>query len=480
MTALCLLATQVQAEAPKVITDIAPVHSLAARVMQGVGEPSLVMPQGASPHQYSLRPSEARALQGSDLVIWIGEDLSPWLEGAIENLAPNARSLELLHLDGTHVLNFREEAVFGDHDDHHDEHGHDEHGHDEHGHDEHAFEWAGLFELKAGTYNWSFAKVDGDYADPAMKMVILSAADIETVEETAEGLLEADSSATKAGGDALMVSDAAYTLTFDAAKDVTNFTIEIAQDGKYAFFTEHMPFEFEADEHFFKDTSGADVEPIAQEPEMDHAHDEHGHDEHDDHHDEEKHADAHDDEHDEHGHDDHHGHNHDGHDPHAWMAPENAIFWLSAIATTLSEMDPANADTYAANAKAGAAEVEAAATEVKAQLEPVKDATFLVFHDAYQYFEQAFGLNVTGALSVSDATPPSAARLAELSAEIKEEGISCVFAEPQFNPNLVTAIAPEGTNTGILDPLGTNVPAGPGFYPAFLRSLADSATNCLK
>lgn len=364
MTALCLLATQVQAEVPNVITDIAPVHSLAARVMQGVGEPSLVMPQGASPHQYSLRPSEARALQGSDLVIWIGEDLSPWLEGAIENLAPDARSLELLHLEGTHVLDFREEAVFGGHDDH-DDHGHEKHDdhddHDEAKHDDHGHE--------------------------------------------------------------------------------------------------------KHDEH-----------------------DEHGHDDHDDHHDDEKHADEHgeeghddhdEDHHDDHGHDDH-GHNHDGHDPHAWMDPENAVFWLSAIAQTLSEMDPANAEAYAANAAAGASEIEATAAEIKAQLAPVKDATFLVFHDAYQYFERAFGLNVTGALSVSDATPPSAARLAELSAEIKEEGISCVFAEPQFNRDLVSAITPEGTNTGILDPLGTDVPAGSGFYPAFLRSLADGATGCLQ
>ncbi len=362
MTALCLLATQVQAEVPNVTTDIAPVHSLTARVMQGVGEPSLIMPQGASPHHYSLRPSEARALQSSDLVIWIGEDLSPWLEDAIANLAPNAGSLELLHLKGTNVLDFREEAVFGHHDSHNEHH--DEHEeHEDHDEDKH--------------------EVHGD------------------------------------------------------------------------------------DDH--KD----------------------GHD-HDEHHDDEKvgHADAHgethkDDHHEDHdeGHKDAHGHdhhNHDGHDPHAWLDPENAVFWLNAIATTLSELDPANAEIYAMNAKVGASEIAEAAEKVKTQLAPVKDARFLVFHDAYQYFENAFGLNVTGALSVSDATPPSAARLAELSAEIKKEGISCVFAEPQFNPNLIKAITPEGTNTGILDPLGTDVPAGPAFYTAFLQSLADSATDCLK
>lgn len=482
MTAMCLLATQASADVPNVVTDIAPVHSLVARVMQGVGEPTLVMQQGASPHGYSLRPSEARALQNSDLVVWVGEDLSPWLEGAIESLASDAHSLELLHSEGAKILNFRESAVFGDHDEHGDHDDHDDH----HGHGAHAFEWAGLFDLKAGTYSWSFAKVDGDYADPAMKMAILSADDIEAVEEAAEELLEADASTAKADGEILTVSDMAYSLNFDAAKDMTVFTVEVAEDGKYAFFTEHMPFEFEANEHFFKDTSGADVEPVAQEPEMDHDHD-HGHDDHKDEHGHDDHAD-HDDHHDEHkdehaGHDDHghdhHGHDHDGADPHAWLSPENAIVWLNTIAEELSELDPANAELYAMNAEVGATEIAAAVEDIAAQLAPYSDARFVVFHDAYQYFEDAFGLKVTGSIQLSDATAPSAARLAELQEEITENGVACVFAEPQFNDSLVQSVAPEGTNTGIIDPLATDIPLGSALYTTWLRGLATSVEDCL-
>ena len=216
-----LLGGTAMADVPRVAVDIAPVHSLVARVMDGLGTPDLIIPSGESPHGFSMRPSSAEALQNANVVFWIGHDLTPQLEDAIETLAENASVTELLEADGVTLLDFRESALFeahdhGDHDEHehgheeakaedhdhdHDhEHGHEEakaegHDHDDHDHDhahgEHSYEWAGLFELEAGTYAWSFAKVDGEYADPAMKMVILTADDIEAVEETAKGLLEA-------------------------------------------------------------------------------------------------------------------------------------------------------------------------------------------------------------------------------------------------------------------------------------------------
>ena len=138
-----------------------------------------------------------------------------------------------------------------------------------------AFEWAGLFELSAGNYKWSFAKVDGEYADPAMKMVILESDDIELSEELAEELLGSDQNIEKRNNGNLSASDKAFVLNFDQKKDITEFNVEIKKDGKYAFFTEHMPFEFEADEHFFKDLAKNDIEPVAQEPDMG-GHSEHG------------------------------------------------------------------------------------------------------------------------------------------------------------------------------------------------------------
>ena len=142
------------ADVPSVAVDIAPVHSLVARVMEGVGTPDLIVQPGASPHEYSLRPSEAAALQAADLIFWIGPDLTPWLEGAIDTIATGAIVTELLEADGTVELEFRESASFeahvhadeqGDDDDQeHADHDHEEHAdtqdgdHEEHDHEEHA------------------------------------------------------------------------------------------------------------------------------------------------------------------------------------------------------------------------------------------------------------------------------------------------------------------------------------------------------
>ncbi len=127
------------ADAPRVAVDIAPVHSLVARVMDGVGTHDLIIPLGASPHEYSLRPSEAAALQDANLVFWIGSGLTPWLADTIETLAPDANVTELLEADGTIELEFREGALFEAHEDHEEEEhdDHEEEGDDDHADDDH-------------------------------------------------------------------------------------------------------------------------------------------------------------------------------------------------------------------------------------------------------------------------------------------------------------------------------------------------------
>ena len=144
ITAALLGSTAIaSADVPNVAADIAPVHSLVARVMDAVGTPNLIIPPGASPHEYSLRPSEAAALQDADLVFWLGEGLSPWLESAVETLADDATVTTLLEVDATELLDFREGALFEAHDhdpdeDHDEEHDHEEDHEDdeEHDHDE--------------------------------------------------------------------------------------------------------------------------------------------------------------------------------------------------------------------------------------------------------------------------------------------------------------------------------------------------------
>lgn len=307
------------AEVPKVAVDVAPVHSLVARIMEGVGAPALILQPGASPHEYSLRPSEAAALQEADLVFWVGEDLTPWMKDAIETLANDAAVTTLLETDGTTLLAFREGTLFEEHDDH---------GHDDHDHEDHA----------------------GD--------------------------------------------------------------------------------------------------------------DEHGHDDH--------------------GDKDDAGHDHGAYDPHAWLSPKNAGTWLNTIAAQLSATDPGNASVYFANAAAARGELDSVSAEVNATLDAKRGGNFIVFHDAYQYFENDFDFPAAGAISLSDATDPSPARITEIQQRIRDEGVDCVLAEPQFNPGLVSTVL-DGTEaeTAVIDPIGVNLEPGPTLYPQLIRNMAKTLADCL-
>ncbi len=333
-TSAFLLSTSILvADVPKVTVDIAPVHSLVSKVMNGVGKPDLIIPAGASPHEYQLKPSNAKSLQNADIVFWIGEDLTPWLEKGLSSLTQDASITSLLGVDGIKLLSFREGALFEAHDHGDDHDDHDDHDHDKKKHDDH-------------------------------------------------------------------------------------------------------------DDH------------------DDHDHDKKKHDDHDDH-------------------DDHEGHAHGKHDPHAWLSPQIAKVWLNVIAAKLSEVDPDNAAKYFSNAKSARDNVDSLVSEVNSILDPMRDKKFVVFHDAYQYFERDFGISASGAISLGDASDPSPARLAEIRKRVVDEAVECVLAEPQFNQGTVNAVV-DGTkaNTTVIDPLGVKLEAGPSLYENLIRNLATNLAKC--
>ena len=167
-------------------------------------------------------------------------------------------------------------------------------------------------------------------------------------------------------------------------------------------------------------------------------------------------------------------------DAHLWLDPANGRAIVSLVAETLSHLDPDNGEAYQANAERLIAELTNLQTEITKILEPVRRIPYVVFHDAYQYFEVRFGTNALASISLSPDRSPSARRLYEIRAKIRQSGAVCVFAEPQFAPKLVTT-AREGTmaKAGILDPLGAEIPTGAGAYAALLRSLAKSLAACL-
>lgn len=187
-----------------------------------------------------------------------------------------------------------------------------------------------------------------------------------------------------------------------------------------------------------------------------------------------------------HDHHDHHGHHdHDNEttetDPHIWLDPGNAIVIVEALVETLSQIAPDNADRFRNNGAQAIAELRQLDGELATKLAPITRAPFMVFHDAFQYFEKRFGLRGAGAFTLHPEAPPSAKRLAEIRQIIRKSGARCVFSEPQFSPRrIATTLEGTGAKTSILDPLGAKIPSGRRGYQDLMHALADQFIFCLK
>lgn len=197
----------------------------------------------------------------------------------------------------------------------------------------------------------------------------------------------------------------------------------------------------------------------AFEPQDEHDHGDHDHDGH---------------------HDNEHRHHGSGYDPHVWLDPENAKAMVSHIAEVLANLTPERAAAFRSNAEAELGRIDALSDEIAMELTPLSDKAFVVYHDAFQYFEKRFGLAAAGSVTVSPDLPPSGRRLRELRGRIASVGAVCVFAEPYLAPR-VTEVLVEGTQvrTGTLDPEGTTLPSGPDLYHKLMRNLAEGFRACL-
>ena len=167
-------------------------------------------------------------------------------------------------------------------------------------------------------------------------------------------------------------------------------------------------------------------------------------------------------------------------DPHVWLDPENATAMATAVAGELAKADPANAGAYETNARNFATTIDATAAGIASSLAPVRNKPFIVFHDAYQYFEKYFGLNAVGSISDVSAASPSAQRLKEIRDRLAQTKAVCVFREPQFDTKFVdTVIEGSTARSGILDPVGAELAPGPAAYVELLRNLATNLKSCL-
>ena len=198
----------------------------------------------------------------------------------------------------------------------------------------------------------------------------------------------------------------------------------------------------------------------------------HGHKKKDDH-----------DDHDDHGHkkkddhDDHEGHHHGEHDPHIWLDPINAKVILNEMVEHLIENDPNNASTYKSNLNKALKDLDKLTVDVMTELN--KSTPSIVFHDAYQYFEERFNVKVLGAFTVNTDVMPGAEQLAEIREIIEHDKITCIFSEPQFNPDIINAVAKDmDIKTGVLDPLGATLDPGKDLYFDLIKNMSKSFKGC--
>lgn len=282
----------VNAVTPQVVVTLKPIHALVSGIMQGVGEPVLLLSGGESPHTYSLKPSQIKQLNQAQLVVWVGSAIESFLVKPLQSLPNTVQQLSLIDVKGLHL---------------------------------HAARHGGIWE--------------------------------------------------------------------------------------------------EDHEHYDLDSNHTDQ--------------------------------------------------------HIWLDPRNAQLIVLAVLQQLQQLDPAHNTQYAENASRLTARLDAFDKSLLQQLRPVQSVAFMVFHDAYQYFEMRYGLNVVGAISISPENRPSAKRLHQLRERIQTAQVRCVFSEPQFEPSLVNTLI-EGTNVkkGVLDPNGMDLATGSEAYFALLLNLAKAVKSC--
>ena len=208
-------------------------------------------------------------------------------------------------------------------------------------------------------------------------------------------------------------------------------------------------------------------------------HDDHGHDDHDKKEDHDSHAKKED--HDDHGkkedHDDHERHAHGEFDPHIWLDPINAKVILNEMVEHLIENDPKNEAKYKSNLDKALKDIDKLTIDVMTELS--NSVSSIVFHDAYQYFEKRFNVNILGAFTVNTDVMPGAEQLAEIREIIEHDKVACVFSEPQFNPDIIKAVAKDmNIKTGVIDPLGATLNPGKDLYFSLIKNMSASFKGC--
>ncbi|AKO44839.1 zinc ABC transporter substrate-binding protein ZnuA [[Haemophilus] ducreyi] len=174
-----------------------------------------------------------------------------------------------------------------------------------------------------------------------------------------------------------------------------------------------------------------------------------------------------------------HGHHHDK-DWHIWFSPEASQLAAEQIAERLTAQLPEKKAKIAENLAAFKANLADKSNEIIQQLQAVKDKGYYTFHDAYGYFERAYGLTSLGSFTINPTIAPGAKTLNAIKENIAAHKAQCLFAEPQFTPKVIDSLSKStAVKVGQLDPLGAKVKLSKTAYPQFLQAIADEFSQCL-
>ncbi|WP_241824039.1 MULTISPECIES: zinc ABC transporter substrate-binding protein ZnuA [unclassified Salinivibrio] len=180
---------------------------------------------------------------------------------------------------------------------------------------------------------------------------------------------------------------------------------------------------------------------------------------------------------------DHHGHDHGEHniDPHLWLGPDTTRVAAQAITAALIEAAPDKAAIYRANLNRFNTQLTQTVADIEDELSTHMQSGYFVFHDAYGYFETAFGLEKTGHFTVDPSQKPGAKTLVTIRRGLLNHDATCIFTEPQFNPALIDAVTRHNdVNVLELDPLATSIQVTPDAYQVFLKDMGNRFARCLK
>ena len=177
---------------------------------------------------------------------------------------------------------------------------------------------------------------------------------------------------------------------------------------------------------------------------------------------------------------DHHEHNHGAYDAHIWLGTKNVIKLTKFFVKELSKISPDKKNIYKSNAKEFIKKVSKTNKDLSAKLDSINNEPYIVFHDAYQYFEADYSLNSVGSISLNPDISPTPKRIQEIKTKIEKDNVVCLFREPQFPSRIVqTVIQETNAKEGELDPLGFDLTPGKNLYFELVTNLSKNLHECL-